>query len=148
MTIMEQVDRYGDLLDKKKELEDQLKDVKGQLDEEKDKLYKMMVDEECPVISRNGFRYSLQEKNRYSKLGDEKLAAAGVDFFEVLREEGFGDLITETVNANTLNSTMKAYVEENGELSEELAEVIGVFESYDITKKKETVKAGKKKKGA
>ena len=38
---------------------------------------------------------------------------------------------------------MKAYVEEHGDLSEELAKVISTYETYDISRRRETAKAGK-----
>ena len=44
------------------------------------------------------------------------------DYLSTLREEGLGGIIKETVNAKTLQSAITAYVEEHGELSEELAD--------------------------
>ncbi len=55
-----------------------------------------------------------------------------------------GDLIVETVNARTLQSAMKAYVDENGELSEGLEAVIKTYDYNDITRRKETRKIGGK----
>ena len=78
-----------------------------------------------------------------SKKAEETLIAEGLEFLEVLRNEGFGDLIVETVNARTLSSTLAAYVQENGCLPEGLAECINIYETYDIMKRKETNKAAK-----
>lgn len=144
MDIVRLADNFGAMEDRVAALEAELKEAKADRDAAMEALVDVMTEEEVPVISRNGFRYSLQEANRYQKLGADKLAEAGVDFFEVLRNEGYGDLITETVNANTLHSAMKAYVAENGELSPELSQVVGVFERVKVTKKKETAKAGRK----
>lgn len=144
MTLFEQLDAYKELLDRKDALAAETKENNAAIEEMKLKIAEEMVENECPKISRNGFTYSLQEKTMYSKKGEDKLMEEGVDFFEVLRNEGLGDLIVETVNARTLQSSMKAYVEENGELSEDLAKCITVYETYDISKRKETNKAGKK----
>lgn len=65
-----------------------------------------MVDEEKPDTTVDGFKYSLQEKTRYSKISEEKLMEKGLVFFDVLREQGFGHLITERVDPRTLDSAM------------------------------------------
>ena len=143
MELYELIDQYKGLLDRKEELANATKENNAAIEDMKQKIAQEMIDNESPVVSRNGFRYSLQEKTQYSKKAEEKLLEEGLDFFEVLRDEGLGDLIVETVNARTLSSSMKAYVEENGELSEDLARCINVYETYDIVKRKETNKAGK-----
>ena len=143
MELYNKIDEYKALLDRKDELEEQTKENNAAIEELKKQIAQEMIDNESPVISRNGFRYSLAQKTKYSKKAEEKLLEEGLDFFEVLRNEGLGDLIKETVNANTLSSSMKAYVEENGELSEDLAKCISVYETFDIQKRKETNKAAK-----
>lgn len=143
MELYDKIDRYKELLDLKDELADKTKECNAAIEDLKQQISQEMIDNESPVISRNGFRYSLIEKTRYSKKAEESLMKEGLDFFEVLRNEGLGDLITETVNANTLSSSMKAYIEENGELSEDLAKCLNVYETFDIQKRKETNKAGK-----
>ena len=143
MELYNKIDEYKELLDRKDQLEEQTKENNAAIEELKKQITQEMIDNESPVISRNGFRYSLMQKTKYSKKAEETLMEEGLDFFEVLREEGLGDIIKETVNANTLSSSMKAYVEENGELSEDLAKCINVYETFDIQKRKETNKAGK-----
>ena len=98
----------------------------------------------APRISSGGYSFSLSQKTSYSKKSEADLAEAGVDFFEVLREEGLGDIIKETVAAQTLQSTIKAFVEEHGELSEALSQIIREYEFNDITRRKESKKGGKK----
>ena len=102
-----------------------------------------MVDDDCPRISTGGYTFTLQEKTIYSKRSEEDIAQEGTTFFDTLREEGLGDIIVERVDTRTLQSTMKAYVEEHGDLSEELAKVISTYETYDISRRRETAKAGK-----
>lgn len=143
MELYNLIDEYKELLDRKEELADATKMNNAAIEDVKQKIAQEMINNESPVVSRNGFRYSLAEKTMYSKKAEETLMEEGLDFFDVLRNEGLGDLIVETVNARTLSSSMKAYVEENGELSEDLAKCINVYETYDIQKRKETNKAGK-----
>jgi len=100
-----------------------------------------MVDEEKPDTTVDGFKYSLQEKTIYSKIGEDKLMEKGLDFFEVLREEGFGDLIVERVDSRTLNSAMNNLVEETGELPEGLAECLSIYSQLKVSKRKANTKA-------
>lgn len=105
-----------------------------------------MIDDDCPKISSGGYTFSLSDKTIYSKKSEESLQEAGLDFLEVLREQGLGDIIVETVNSRTLQSTIKNLVEEQGELPAELAEVINSYDTFDIVRRKETNRALKKAK--
>ena len=143
MQLLGKIDTYKELLDRKDALKEATSDNNKAIEELKKEIAQMMIDEECPTISRNCFKYSLQEKTMYSKKAEETLLAEGLEFLEVLRSEGFGELIVETVNARTLSSTLAAYVQENGALPGDLAGCINVYETYDIMKRKETNKVAR-----
>lgn len=134
--LLEAIDLYKDLLDRKAELDDLTKENNKAIEDQKKKLTDMMVEAECPQVTRKGFSYSLQEKTIYSKKSAEKLTEEGLDFLQTLRDEGLGELIVETVNPRTLNSAINNYVEENDGLSEGLEKVLSVYETYDISKRK------------
>ena len=138
------IDEYKELLDLKEDLAAQTKENNKKIEEMKKNLADIMIAEECPSISRNGFKYSLQEKTIYSKRSEEDLARNEVPFFDFLREEGLGYLIKETVDSRTLSSAIKEMVEEVGELPDVYESYINSYETYDISKRKETNKAGKK----
>jgi hypothetical protein len=60
---------------------------------------------------------------------------------EMLRAYGLGDIIKETVNANTLQGAMSELAAENDDtLPEEWAEVISEYSYMDISKRKESKK--------
>lgn len=147
MDIVTMIDQYKELLDIKDQLADQTKENNKKLQEARDALTKAMIDAEMPKVSRNGFLYSLQDKTKYSKK-----ACDNEEFFSVLKENGLGDLVKRTVDAQTLNSAMAAEAEKNdGILPEEYEDYINVYQFYDIAKRKETNKTAKKakaKKGA
>ena len=103
ITLDDKVRVYKDLLDKKDELAEQTKENNKKLDELEQEIAQQMVDEEKPDTTVDGFKYSLQEKTIYSKIGEDKLMEKGLNFFEILREEGFGDLIVERVDSRTRN---------------------------------------------
>lgn len=153
------VDAYKDLLDTKEELKELTTENNKAIMAARDALAKAMIDAESPRISRAGFVYSLGEKTEYSKRGcnEEK-------FFDFLRSIGLGDIIKPTVNARTLNSSMKETIgmlreeaeAERGEMGEdepdlpsdwvpeEFTQFISAYSFYDVTKRKETNTTAKK----
>ena len=147
MKLTEMLGQYEELLDKKDQLAKDTKDNNAKIEALKQDIAQQMIDDDCPRIAVGDCMFSLQIKSKYSKRSEEYLAANGLDFFEVLREQGFADLIKETVNAGSLQSAMTALVEENGELPVELAEVISQFDQTDILRRKQTSSALKKAKG-
>ena len=100
-----------------------------------------MIDEEKPSQIVDGYNFSLKQETVYSKLGEEKLLEKKIDFFELLREQGLGDIIVERVDPRTLNSTCKGIVEEAGELPEELAEALSIYEKLGLSRRKANTKA-------
>jgi len=140
MELLEMVRQYQALLEKKDSLARQTKENNAAIEALKEQIAQQMVDDDCPKISTGGYSFSLQEKTIYSKRSEADLFAQGVDYFETLRQEGLGDIIKETVNAQTLTSAMRAYVEEHGALSEALGKVINTYDTFDIYRRKETKK--------
>ena len=148
MKLTEMLAQYEVLLDKKDQLSQDTKDNNAAIDKLKAEIAETMIDEDIPSQGYGDYVYSLQDKIKYSKRGEAELQEKGLDFFEVLREQGFGDIIKETVNANTLQSTMKAVADENdGELPPELDEIVSSYEMTDISRRKSTNKALKRAKG-
>lgn len=144
MTLLDMVRKYQELLLEKDRLAALTKENNAAIEAAKTEIAQQMVDDDCPRISCGGYSFSLTPKTSYTKRSEADLAEAGVDFFDTLRGEGLGDLIVETVNARTLQSAMSAYVEEHGELSEDLDRVIRTFDYNDITRRKESRKIGGK----
>lgn len=144
MTLLDMVRKYQELLLEKDRLAALTKENNAAIEAAKTEIVQQMVDDDCPRISCGGYSFSLTPKTSYTKRSEADLAEAGVDFFDTLRGEGLGDLIVETVNARTLQSAMSAYVEEHGELSEDLDRVIRTFDYNDITRRKESRKIGGK----
>ena len=131
MTLLDMVRDYQSLLERKEELADEVKANNA------------LIEEAKANISVGGFKFTLTPKTIYSKKSEAELASEGINFFETLRGEGLGDIIVESVNTRTLQSTIKAYVEENDGLSEDLAKCISIFDTYDITRRRENSRATK-----
>lgn len=147
MGLLEMVNEYQELLEEKEGLAEATKKNNKAIEEKKQEIAQQMIDDDCPKISCKGYTFSLADKTIYSKKSEEALQEAGLDFLDVLREQGLGDIIVETVNSRTLQSTVANLVEEQGELPDELAEVLNVYETFDIRRRKESNRALKKAKG-
>ena len=139
-TLTEMVKDLRGLLDEKDRLDAEAKKNKAEIEAKKQEIAQQMIDDECPRISTGGYCFSLTAKTSYTKRSDAELAESGLDFLDTLREEGFGHLIKETVNARTLQGAMAAFVEEHGELTDGLLTIIKPFDYNDVYSRKETKK--------
>lgn len=144
----QKIREYKELLDRKEELENLTKENNAAKETLEQDICKMMIDEEKPSTIVDGFNYSLSQKVMYSKKSEEDLAAlekeTGLSFFDVLRDQGLGDIIKETVNPRTLQSTVAAMKEDLGEdqdLPEDLTQCLSIYEKLTITKRKANTKA-------
>ena len=101
MTMMEQLDAYRALLDQKEQLAQAVKANNQAIEAARNALADSMVESETQQIIRGGYSYTLTPKTKYSK-------AAGQDeaLMDALRDYGLGDLIRETVNAQSLQGAM------------------------------------------
>lgn len=135
-TMLSLVDEYRALLDRKDELAEHTKANNKAIEACRNRLAELMVNEEVEKINRSGYTYTLSPKTKYTK-------AAGMDeeLFALLREVGLGDIITETVNAQTLSSTVNQIVEENdGFLPEEWEGVVNEYSFMDISRRRDARK--------
>lgn len=142
MILLDMVREYQTLLETKEGLAAMTKENNAAIEAAKARIAQQMVDDDCPRISTGGYSFTLQEKTIYSKRAEGDLAEEGISFLNTLREEGLGDIIVEKVDPRTLQSTMREYVDEHGGLSEELAKVVTVYETYDIGRRRETARKG------
>lgn len=144
MDLKDMIRSYEELLARKEALAAETKANSAAIAAMKEEIAAQMLEDDCPAITFGGYSYSISEKVSYTKRSDTDLAAAGINYFDRLREEGLGDIIVETVNVRTLQSTCAAYVAEHGELSEGLSEIIREYEYTDINRRKAATR-GKKK---
>lgn len=136
----QKVREYKAVLDRKDELAELTKENNAEKERLEQEICQMMVDEEKPSTVVDGFTYSLQQTTMYSKKSEEALAEAGVVFFDVLREQGLGDIIVEKVDPRTLQSSVRAMAEED-ELPEDLVACLNIYEKLTLAKRKANTKA-------
>ena len=132
MKLTEMIEHYNYLLGCKDQLNAQLKDINEEIELKRAELADAMIDADIPKVTHLGYSWSVGTKTRFSKK-----AGADEELFELLRDNGLGDIIKETVNAQTLQGTMSGIAAENdGELPDEWKDVINVYEFNDITRRK------------
>ena len=132
--MFELADELKSLRDTKADLDQQAKDVAERIDEVDYRLSELMAETETQNFTRAGTMFCLTTKTRAS-------AAAGVrdSLYAALKGNGFGDLVYETVNANSLSSFVKEQIEGNGDaLPDWLTGLVNVFDRTTVSVRKST----------
>ena len=142
MELLEMLNEYQALLEKKDILAKQTKENNQDIKVMMGDIAQEMIDADVPEMAVGDYVFSLRDKTEYSKKSN-----AGLDYFEVLREQGLGDLIVEQVNARTLNTAIKNLVQEEGELRPELEDILNQYETFEVARRKKRSSSLKKAKG-
>ena len=127
-------DALRELKDTRKRLEDELKAVGLEIDRVDAALAEQMIATETQNFTRNGTMFCLTSTTRASMTAGRK-----EELFDALRTAGYGDLVYETVNANSLSAFVKEQTTENGDtLPEWLNGLVTVFEKTTVGVRKAT----------
>ena len=130
--LFEWADKLKALRERKDELEAELKQVNMDIDNADWHLSNLMAETETQNFTRAGTMFCLTTKTRASAKAGQK-----DELFAALRGEGYGDMITETVNANSLSSFVKEQIAENGDvLPDWLSGLVSVFEKTTVCVRK------------
>ena len=106
--LFELADELKALRDRKDALEAELKQVNMDIDNVDWHLSNLMGETETQNFTRAGTMFFLSTKTRASAKAGQK-----DELFGALRANGYGDLITETINAGSLSSFVKEQIAEN-----------------------------------
>ena len=130
--LFELADRLRALRDAKAEAEQRLKEINAEIDEVDYRLSELMAETETQNFTRAGTMFCLTTKTRASATAGRK-----DELFSALRGEGYGDLVYETVNANSLSAFVKEQIAENGDaLPAWLEGLVNVFEKTGVSLRK------------
>ena len=126
--IFELADALKAAKEKKKELDVQSKEVGAEIERLDLALSDAMADAECDRFSRNGSTFYLN-----SRLFASPAAGRKDDMILALKKNGYGDIVTETVNANTLASFVKEQMAVHDDaVPAWLSDVISTFEKTSV----------------
>ncbi len=130
--LFDLADRLRALRDAKADAEQQLKQINAEIDEVDYRLSELMAESETQNFTRSGTMFCLTTKTRASATAGRK-----DELFSALRGEGYGDLVYETVNANSLSAFVKEQIAENGDvLPAWLDGLVNVFEKTSVSLRK------------
>lgn len=126
--IFELADELKALRDRKAELEAELKQINRKIYFVDADLSDLMGTTGTQNFTRDGTMFFLTTKTRASAKAGQK-----DELFGALRANGYGDLITETINAGSLSSFVKEQIAENEDvLPGWLDGLVNVFEKTTV----------------
>ena len=126
--IFEMADRLKAARDRKKELDAMVKEVAAEIEQLDLALSDAMAEQEVERFSRNGNTFYL-----HTRLFASPAAGRKDELMRALKDNGYGSIVVETVNSNTLASFVKEQKAANGdEIPEWLSGVVSAFEKVSV----------------
>ena len=119
-------DELSDLRERKKKMEEELKSINARIEFYEAELVKEMINEEVQNFTRGGQLFYLSTRTWASPVPERK-----AELYSWLKDHGFGDLVQETVNTQTLSAWVREQIEE-AELPEDLRQLVNVYEKQTI----------------
>ena len=126
--MFELADRLKELREAKQQAEQEVKNLNAQIDEVDYELSELMAETETQNFTRSGTMFCLTTTTRAA-------AAAGKkdELYSLLKRNGYGDLVYETVNANSLSAFVKEQMAENNDvLPDWLFGLVNVYEKTSV----------------
>lgn len=127
--MYELAEQLKQLREKKKAAEQQLKDIHAEIAQTEYQLSVQMAETETQNFTRAGTMFSLTTKTRASAMAGWK-----DELYAALKENGYGDLVYETVNANSLSAFVKEQIAENQDtVPEWLSGLVHIYEQTSVS---------------
>ena len=126
--ILQMADQYRAMQEQKKELDAQVKSLGEEIRKLDLALSDAMAEAELERFSHNGTTFYLK-----SRLFASPAAGKQEAMIKALKANGYGSIVKETVNANTLASFIKEQRELTGkEVPEWLGDTVNTFEKISV----------------
>ena len=126
--MFELADKLKELRDKKQHLAEETKKNNAEIEETEYKLSLEMASSETQSFNRSGTLFYLCTKLYASAVKENK-----AELYEALKNEGYGSLITETVNTNSLSAFVKEQMADNDDvLPDWLEGKVNVFDKVTV----------------
>ena len=125
-------DKLKELKERKAELAEETKKNNAEIEETEYKLSMEMASSETQSFNRSGTLFYLCTKLCASAVKENK-----AELYEALKNEGYGSLITETVNANSLSAFVKEQMADNDDqIPDWLEGKVNVFDKVTVNLRK------------
>ena len=126
--MFELADRLKELKERKAELAEETKANNSEIEQAEFQLSQLMARTETQSFQRAGTLFYLTTKTYASANKEQK-----DELFKTLRSEGYGSLITENVNANSLSAFVKEQMADNDDiLPDSLEGKVNVFDKVTV----------------
>jgi len=126
--MFELADRLKELREAKQQAEQEVKRLNAQIDEVDYELSELMAETETQNFTRSGTMFCLTTTTRASTAAGKK-----DELYSLLKKNGYGDLVYETVNANSLSAFVKEQMAENNDvLPDWLSGLVSVYEKTSV----------------
>lgn len=134
LNMYELAEQLKQLREEKKDAEQRVKDINAEIDKTEYALVQLMAETETQNFTRAGTMFSLTTKTRASAMAGRK-----DELYSALKENGFGELVYETVNANSLSAFVKEQIAENQDnVPDWLNGLVNVYEQTSVSVRKST----------
>ena len=132
--MYELAEQLKQLREKKKNAEQRLKEMNAEIEQADYQLSMQMAETETQNFTRAGTMFSLTTKIRASAVAGRR-----EELYAALKENGYGDLVYETVNANSLSAFVKEQISENQDhVPDWLNGLVHVYEQTAVSVRKST----------
>ena len=117
-------DKVRQLRDYRDELEDKAKQINKEFKQAERDLIKLMVDADMKNFTKSGVKFTRVTTTRVSAVSDRK-----AELYAALKANGYGNVIHETVNHNSLSKTVNGELEHNDDILPDWLD--GLVKTYD-----------------
>lgn len=126
-------DRLRVLKETKAQMEEAMKANNAEIEQVNQQMVDLMVNDELQSFNRNGKMFYLTTKIYASAVPDRK-----PELFSYLKDNGFGDMVQEQVNAQTLAAWVREQIAdtEDEQLPEGVRELVNVHPKTQVAIKK------------
>lgn len=134
------IQKYEEIRETKEQISEAEKEVNEAFKEIQEQIVEAMVEADVPKQGYGGFTYSPQTVVHYSFRAEDELNEEGKDKIAILKANGFGDLVKETVNQRSLESRMRGEAKLEDGIPDEVSDILKTYDELKILRRKTTGK--------
>jgi len=134
--LKELIDRYEKLRKEKDDLKEKTKKNEEDFKNAQIDLARAITELEQDSAQDGDYVYTPKTAPKYSFKSQEDLDAAGLNKFDVLRENGLGEIVVDFVGWQTLNSALRELNESGEGIPDEVLEVVNAYDDISISRTK------------
>ena len=134
--VQELIDKYEEIRERKERLTKEKTAAEKEYKQIQIDLAAAITEIGEDSATNDGFVYSPKVQGKYSFRAQEDLEAEGLDKIAILKENGFGEIVKETVDWRTLNSTMKEVAESDDGIPEDVLGILNVYDEIIVSRTK------------